>query len=58
MSRLNTLLVIYLNDILSLGRTLEEILMSKGTFSTLWLYNKCQEMSPGTNTENNFCIKL
>ena len=40
MSRLNTLLVIYLNDILSLGRTLEEILMSKGTFSTLWLYNK------------------
>ena len=54
--RVNICLMVYLYNMLIIGRTLEEMLMSWNTMIffafALGFYNKYQDISSGTNTEN------
>ena len=52
--RLNICLMIYLDSILIIGKTLEEMSWDTMIFfaSALWFYNKYQNISSGTNTKN------
>ena len=52
--RLNIRLMIYLDSILIIGKTLEEMSWDTTIFftSALWFYNKYQNISSGTNTKN------